>query len=463
MFLPCVGVGSGAQARVSPSPRVVGLAALLAVALLVVAWPLVAVAALALAAAALVDAMAARRPLRVVRSVPDRLARGVPARLTVAVDGAGARRILIRQPRTADISCEPAEAEGHLDAVVLAHRRGRHQLPPVVVRVVGPLGLGRWDHRGTDARVVDVDPDLPAARRLATAVRQARFRDPGLRRRGAVGLGTDFDRLRDYQPDDDVRHVNWVATARRGRPTTNQYREDTERDVVALVDLGRLMAAPVRGAEGLRPDRTRLDVAIDAAAALAAVADAVGDRCGTVAFDDVVRARVRPARASGAAVVRALHALEPRPVDSDPELAFRTVGTTKRALVVVLTDLVDAAAAAALLDAVPILVRRHAVVVASCTDVELQADAEVGAGSGAQAGPGLPGGTGRGAHPVDRPSDAAQDSWARRAVATSVLAARDRAAVELTRRGATVVEAPPERLSATVVAAYLDAKAAARL
>ncbi len=422
----------------SPSPRAVAVAAVLAGSLVVVPWPVVLLLALAATAAVAVDAAHARRPLHVTRTVPARLARGVPARLAVRVEGAGARRVRVRQPRLPDLWCEPAEGDGGLDAEVVAHRRGHHRLPPVAVRATGPLGLGRWDHRGTGPAEVDVDPDLPAARRLAMAVRQARFRDPGLRRRGAVGLGTDFDRLRDYQPDDDVRHVNWVATARRGRPLTNQYREDTERDVVALVDLGRLMAAPVDGAA--EPGaRTRLDVAIDAAAALAAVADAVGDRIGAVAFDDEVRARVRPRRASGAAVVRALHALEPRPVDSDPELAFRAVGTTKRALVVVLTDLVDPAAAAALLDAVPVLVRRHAVVVASSTDLDLAAVVA--------ADPGPP----------------SSEAALRRAVASRVLAARDRAAAEITRRGATVVEAAPDRLPAAVVAAYLDAKAAARL
>lgn len=423
----------------SPSTRTVVLVAALALSLLAVPWPLVALAAVALLGAVAIDAAAARRPLHVTRALPARLARGVPARLVVEVKGVGARSVRVRQPRVPDIRCEPAQAAGPvLDAEVVALRRGRHRVPGVVVRATGPLGLGRWDHRGTGPSVVAVDPDLPAARRIATAVRQARFRDPGLRRRGAVGLGTDFDRLRDYQPDDDVRHMNWIATARRGTPMTNQYREDTERDVVVLVDLGRLMAAPVAGADGAA-DRTRLDVAIDTAAAVAAVADAVGDRCGTVAFDDEVRARVRPRRASGRDVVGALHALEPRPVDSDPDLAFRAVGTTKRALVVVLTDLVDTAASGALVDAVPVLVRRHAVVVASCTDADLVAA-------------------------IDPPADdGTAETALRRGVAERILAARDRAAADIVRRGARVVEAPPDGLPAAVVAAYLDAKAAARL
>ena len=59
-----------------------------------------------------------------------------------------------------------------------------------------------------------VYPDLPAARRLALAVRQGRFREQGRLTRGPLGLGTDFESIRDYAPDDDVRQINWRATDR---------------------------------------------------------------------------------------------------------------------------------------------------------------------------------------------------------------------------------------------------------
>ena len=71
--------------------------------------------------------------------------------------------------------------------------------------------------------------------------------------------------------------------------------------------------------------------------------------------------------------MRALFDLEPRPVDSDYELAFRRVGGAKRAFVLVFTDLLDEAAARSLVDAVPVLARRHAVVVASVRDPDLDA------------------------------------------------------------------------------------------
>ena len=88
-------------------------------------------------------------------------------------------------------------------------------------------------------------PDLLAARRLALSVRQGRFRDQGISARGPLGLGTEFELVRDYLPDDDIRQVNWRATARLGRPMSNQYRTEQDRDVIVVVDAGRLSAAPL--------------------------------------------------------------------------------------------------------------------------------------------------------------------------------------------------------------------------
>jgi uncharacterized protein (DUF58 family) len=260
-------------------------------------------------------------------------------------------------------------------------------------------------------------------------VRRGRFRLEG-RARGPLGLGTEFESIRDYLPDDDVRQVNWRATARLGRPMSNQYRIEQDREVICVVDTGRLMAAPLG-------DRTRLDAAVDAVTAIAAVADEVGDRCGVVAFDSTVSRVVEPRRKGSRAVIRAVFDLEPRSVDSDYELAFHAVRASKRAYVLVLTDLLEEAAARPLVDAMPVLTRTHAVAVASATDTDL---AEI----------------------VATEPHAAVDVYAQ-AVALEVLAARARVAAQLRGSGANVLDAPPDRLAAACVAAYLRAKSRARL
>ncbi|HVM04133.1 MAG TPA: DUF58 domain-containing protein [Acidimicrobiales bacterium] len=417
----------------SPTPRVAWALAALAVAALLVPVPAVVLGALVLAAATVVDALAVRRPPEVARRVPTVLARGVPAPLTVTAARPGARRLLVRQPATPDVRVEPSEADGQLDAMLVPRRRGRHRLPAVATRAVGPLGLGRWDHGAAGEAEVAVYPDVPAARRLALAVRQGRFGEQGRLRRGPLGLGTEFESVRDYSPDDDIRQVNWRVTARLERPMSNTYRVDQDRDVVVVVDAGRLMAAPLAGT----PPLTRLDAALDAATAVALVADEMGDRCGSVAFDAEVRRRLPPRRRGGRAVVETLFDLEPAPVDSDYELAFRTVGRAKRSLVVVLTDLVEEAAARPLVDAVPVLARRHAVVVASVADPDL-------------------------VDLVRTPPATPLDAYAA-SVAVEVLDARARVVHQLRRAGAEVVEAPPGQLAAACVAAYLELKRRARV
>jgi len=388
------------------------------------------VAALALAGATLADALAVRARPRVERRVAPILARGVAAPLTVDAAPAGPGRVRVRQPVPPDLALDPRESDGRLDARLTPQRRGRHTLGAVAARTEGPLGLGRWHHRaGTDHEVL-VYPDLPAARRLALAVRQGRFREHGRLTRGPLGLGTDFESIRDYAPDDDPRQINWRATDRLGRPMSNQFRVEQDREVMLLLDAGRLMAAPL-------DDRTRLDAAVDAAVTVALVADVVGDRCGVVAFDDRIRRRLPPRRTGGNAVVRALFDLEPRPVDADYELAFQTVEGAKRSLIVVLCDLLEEAAARPLVDAVPVLARRHVVLVASVRDPDL--DRRV-----AEA-PATP-----------------RDVYAQ-AVTLDVLAARARVAHGLERAGASVLEAPAGALPAACVRAYLGAKARARL
>jgi uncharacterized protein (DUF58 family) len=415
---------------VSPTPRAAAVLAAVALAALVVPLPLAALALLAAAAATVVDALTARRAPEVLRTVPTFLSRGVAAPLRIELARQLPGRVRVRQPASPDLSVQPAEADRGLEATVVALRRGRHALPAPATRVDGPLGLGRSYRRPGEASEIVVYPDLVAAFRLALAVRQGRFRDPGRARRGPLGLGTDFESVRDYVPDDDVRQVNWRATVRLGRPMSNQYRVEQDRDVVCVVDTGRLMAAPLR-------DRTRLDAAVDAVAAIAVVADELGDRCGLIAFDGTVRRDLAPRRRASRAVIQAVYDLEPTPVESDYELAFRRVGDAKRSLVVVLTDLLEEAAARPLVDAVPLVARRHAVVVASAADTDLS-------------------------EAVRREPQTPLDVYAA-SVALDVLAARARVTAQLRHTGADVLEAPPESLAAACVGAYLRAKARARL
>jgi uncharacterized protein (DUF58 family) len=412
----------------SPTPRAaLGLGAV-AVTVLVLPVGLVVGVELGLLAAIAIDAWLARATPKVERSVAGYLYRGVSAPFRLAPLQA-TERIRLRQPVPPDLRLTPSEADRELDAVVLPLRRGRHVLPKPASRLRGPLGLGCWYRRPGEESDVVVYPDLPAARRLARAVREGRFRLEG-RSRGPLGLGTEFEFVRDYLPDDDLKHVNWRATERTGRPMSNSYRVERDRDVICVVDTGRLMAAPLG-------DRTRLDTAIDAAVAVAAVADELADRVGAIAFERTVTRLVRPRRRGARAVVQALFDLEPVATDSDYERAFALIGESKRALVFVFSDLLDESAARPLVEAVPVLARRHVVVVASATDPDLE-------------------------QMLDTTPETAADVYEASA-ALDVLAARAGARRLLLGAGAEVLEGSPNGLATLCVRSYLRAKSRARV
>jgi uncharacterized protein (DUF58 family) len=339
-------------------------------------------------------------------------------------------RVAMRQAAPPDLTFTPNAGEAAIEGSVLAFRRGRHEIPPTAVRLVGPLGLGSWHHSLSGAPAVAVYPDIVSARRLARAVATGRFREQGRRRRGRIGIGTEFEAVREYDDNDDIRFVNWPATMRLDRPMTNQFRVDQDRDVICVVDCGRLMAAPLGGF-------TRLDAAVDAVAALAFTADELGDRAGVVAFGNAVLRDVRPIRRGGAAVVDAVHDLEPEEGDADYEAAFRRVARHKRALVVLFTDLLDESAALPLLEAIDVLSRRHAVIVAFSTDEDLVAA-------------------------TTTPPESLHDVL-RASVATGALSQQAAVVARIRHRGVRAVEARGTGLPAACVAAYLDTKANARV
>jgi len=418
--------------RVAPTVRTAGVLAAIALAALIVPVWLAAAAAIALLTAAVADAWTVREPPALEGALPPVLSRGMPSPLHVTARAWDHRRVLLRQPMIAALELDRDTGVGELIGRVVPRRRGRYAVPAVASASLGPLGLARISHPSGAPTPISVYPDLVSAHASIMRLRRelaGRAGGHSLFARGPLGLGTDFESVRDYTPDDDIRQLNWRATARLGRPMSNQYRLERDRDVVCLLDAGRLMAAPIG-------TRTMLDASLDALTVLALAADELGDRCGAIAFDQTIRRAVSPSHRSGRRVIEALFDLEATPVDSDFQAAFTRVGNSRRALVVVFTDLVDEAAARSLADAVPMLARRHTIVVASVSDPVLRLA-------------------------VDAPAETALEA-ARALVALDVLKARAAAAARLRRSGAAVIEAPARQLPERCLRAYLEAKARAR-
>ncbi|HKD65339.1 MAG TPA: DUF58 domain-containing protein [Candidatus Binataceae bacterium] len=246
---------------------------------------------------------------------------------------------------------------------VMPRARGRYEVGPTYISWRSRLGLLQFCARALGGGRVAI---LPAAAMRRTGLTQRSLREElGLRPRTVRGEGMEFESMREYVDGDDPRHVDWHASARRGRMMVRQYQTERRHTVFVAVDTGRLMAARVDAV-------SKLDHALDCAVALAHASKEYGDRVGFVAFDRELRTLLRPRsgpNCAGALVEATLdltaHQTEPR---------YRVLVETlaqcqkKRALVVVLTDFVEGSASSELESYLGVLARRHCVLLVALRD-----------------------------------------------------------------------------------------------
>ncbi|PPH15892.1 DUF58 domain-containing protein [Rathayibacter sp. AY1G1] len=391
-----------------------------------------------------IDVAVAGSPRAVVleRRVPDRVRLGERAEATLLVTSTGRRRItgVLRdawEPSAGALETRsplrlPPGERRAVTTVLEPIRRGERRALHVTIRSRGPLGMaGRQATRAAPA-VVRVLPAFRSRRHLPS--RLARLRE--LEGRTSVmirGQGTEFDSLREYVRGDDVRSLDWRATARRREPVVRTWRPERDRRVIVVLDTGRTSAARIE-------DEPRLDTAIEASLLLAALAASAGDRVDVLAFDRTRRARVHGATGTEVLtrVVDALAPVQPQLIETDWAAVPAQVRTlaSQRSLVVLLTALDSVGSAEGLLAVLPQLTRVHTVVVACALNPELQRMAE------------------------DRSDRAAVYSAA---AAERSLADVDRLSAAVRRLGGDVVLGSPSALPPALADRYLALKAAGRL
>lgn len=315
---------------------------------------------------------------------------------------------------------------------VVPVRRGRERTNAggFVVDSFGPLGLGRHRMRLALPWEVVVYPPLVSVRLRASVAAAQRRREAGMKPIRQLGEGRLFESLREWGPGDDLRHIDWKATARRGKVITRQYEAERRQQVLLVLDTGRLMTADV--AAGV----ARLDFAVQAALELAYAAAQHDDNVGIMTFADGVQHFVAPERGRTGVrrVLDVLAEVEPKLVEPDYPGAFRYLAARnrKRALTVLFTDVIDRFASDALVANVATLRPRHLPLAVTLRNPELDAVA------------------------TQRPATS-RDAF-RKAAAEELLHAREEALGHMRRAGVLVIDVTPERAAQAVVAKYLDLK-----
>jgi uncharacterized protein (DUF58 family) len=430
---------------VAISGRLVLLAAAgLAPVLLFPGWLTVLAVLLVLGALVLLDVLlaAALQQVSVERSAPANVTLGGTADSVLTVHNRGTRRLraVVRdawQPsagaenpvQTADV---PAGERRRLGIRLRPVRRGDLMAPHITVRSFGPLRLAarqKTVHAPGSLRVL---PPFNSRRHLPSKLRRLRELDG----KAAVqirGAGTEFDSLRDYVRGDDVRSIDWRATARRSAVVVRTWRPERDRRVVIMLDTSRTAAARVN-------DEPRLDTGIEAALLLGVLAERGGDRVDFFAFDRRMRARAGTTAGGNllGQLVQAAAPLQAELIELDwaqVPAQVRAV-SAHRSLVVLLTSLDGGAPEEGLIPMAARLAQQHVVVVASVRDPLL------------------------GEMLQDR-TTAAQVF--RAAAAERALLEREAVSAQLRQLGVEVVDAEPHQLPPALADAYIRLKAAGRL
>ncbi len=306
--------------------------------------------------------------------------------------------------------------------------RGEYQWGDIQVRQLGKWGLAWHDWKIAASQKVAVYPDLVGLRSLS--IRLTLESTGAMRQARRLGIGTEFAELREYNRGDDIRLIDWKATARRSRPFVRVLEPDREQTLIILLDRGRLMTAQVQGLK-------RFDWGLNATLSLALAGLHRGDRVGVGVFDRQVVTWIPPERGNHQ-LPKLLEQLTPiQPVLLEPDyvgaVSKLVNQQTRRALVVLITDIIDRTASAELLAAMARLTPRYLPFCITLRDPQVD----------------------KIAHTATQKLDEAYS----RAVALDLLSQRQVAFAQLKQQGVLVLDAPANQMSEQLVNRYLQLKA----
>ncbi|MBK8313681.1 MAG: DUF58 domain-containing protein [Acidobacteria bacterium] len=334
-------------------------------------------------------------------------------------------RLLIAEPRRSGIRSYAASVGYKL----YAFSRGDYSFGDILIRWVSPWGLTVRQVRIPASETVKVYPNINEARRHELSARRNRQQLLGHRRTRMRGQGREFESLRDYVRGDEMRHISWTATARRGRLITRQFQIERNQSIVVMIDSGRLMTSRI-------DHLSKLDHAINAALAIGYVATSGSDNVGLLVFNRQVVTYLPPKRGHAQlnAMSEALYNVKPQMIEPAYSRAFQYLSQNckKRSLVIILTDLVDRDASAELLAYTAALMPRHLPLIVTIGDNDLRSL-------------------------VSREPENVPDVY-RQSVAEELLQQREEALARITELGGLALDVPAGELSIQLVNKYLEVK-----
>lgn len=303
--------------------------------------------------------------------LPQKAARAQPLTIRLRITSSATAplklgvRTLIPQECGADITWNDlrlsTDAPLELVQEIIIHKRGLYDIAASWLRVASSLNLIniQWQAAQTSAIKVYPESVLSNNEFLQTAGSMLSEKIKHHQRRGE---GMEFDTLNQFNQGDDPRHIDWRASARHRNLLVKRHTIEQHRDIIILLDSGRLMGADTGSG-------TKLDAAINSSLMLCEVALHKGDRCGFGVFDDRIISYLPPQSGTYArkVILENVYSLQSdfRESNFTEMFAFLQRKQSKRALVIVISDLTDGDTTTRFRQALHSLAKRHIVVFAA--------------------------------------------------------------------------------------------------
>jgi len=325
----------------------------------------------------------------------------------------------------------PPLSTATLKYILIPNHRGDYQFGSINYRYSCFLGLVKRQRKQEGADRVKVYPNLLAIRKYDLIHKRSHLLETGIKRSLLRGEGTNFESLRDYVPDDDIRWVDWKSTARHNHPISRNYQVERMQNLLLVIDAGRMMATRIG-------NLTKLDYAINASLLLGYVAIHQADQVGMLAFADDIISFLPPKNKLNY-LMEVLYPLEVKLCEPDYRKVsrFLSLKHRKRSLIVIFTDFSDTQSSSSLLSCISTLVPQHLPLMVTINDPELIKTSQI------------------------IPEESL--SIYEKAVANQLLLEREELLNKLTQKGVLALDVPVEKLSVAVINKYLEVKSKGRL
>jgi uncharacterized protein (DUF58 family) len=214
-------------------------------------------------------------------------------------------------------------------------KRGEYDFGQLNIYARSPLGLAIRRYRFGSQQIVPVYPSYLQMRRYQLLAISNRLSEIGVKKIRRIGHSMEFEQIREYVQGDDIRTLNWKATARRNQMMVNSYTDEKSQQVYCVIDKSRVMKMPFN-------NLSLLDYAINASLVLSNVALLKQDKAGLISFAENI-GNFLPA--SGRAtqmnsILETLYRQKTRYLESDFEKLYSLIRQriTQRSLVVLFTN-----------------------------------------------------------------------------------------------------------------------------